>query len=240
MMCLGVLCSCERLSTVGMSQQVTPIQNPTLLMGYAPVSMPMPVPTHYEQGKNSLWQMGSKGFFKDQRARKVGDLITINVVINNKESTSFTPSISKSSSLNSSVGNFMGLQKEAAAMFPKALGAAAGSSNTWLSAKSSPSHAGSGKYDLEDKLKFDVAATVIQILPNGNMVVVGKTEIKLMNDVREIELRGIIRSSDIQSNNSITSDKIAELRIIYGGRGDISSLADKPWGHQVVDAVMPF
>ncbi|CAO5678728.1 MAG: Flagellar L-ring protein [Holosporales bacterium] len=234
------LCGCERLSTVGSTPQLAPIQNPTFLSGYSPVSMPMPLPTRYEQGKNSLWQTGSKGFFKDQRARHVGDLITVNVDMDNKESTSFTPTVSKSSSLSTTVGNFMGLQNNVANAFPKALGAAAGSSNKWLDTKSSPSNSGTGKYDLQDKLKFDVAATIIQILPNGNMVLFAKTEIKLMNELREIELRGIIRPSDIQSNNTIPVDKIAELRIVYAGRGDISALANKPWGHQVVDAVSPF
>ena len=112
-------CTAERLSEVGATPKVSQILNPTMVNGYAPISMPMPLPTEIQHGKNSLWQTGSKGFFKDQRARRVGDLITVDVNIDNKESTSIAPSISKSSSTSSSIGNFLGYQKQLANVLPK-------------------------------------------------------------------------------------------------------------------------
>ncbi|CAO5678696.1 MAG: Flagellar L-ring protein [Holosporales bacterium] len=233
---LLVGCAAQKLSEIGESPKLSQIQNPTMMQGYAPISMPMPAPTPVEHRMNSLWQTGSKAFFKDQRACKMGDLITVNVLIDNKESTSFTPSISRNSTMNTSASALLGFDKKIANALPSGFNPA----NGWVSTESKPSHSGTGKYDLQDKIQFNVAGTVLQILPNGNMVVKGRTEIKLLNDIREIELTGIVRRSDIASDNSITSDKVAELRIVYTGRGDIADVANKPWGHKVVDNIMPF
>jgi flagellar L-ring protein precursor FlgH len=229
-----LLCGCagEKLSEIGESPKLSRIQNPTLEKGYAPISMPMPAPTLPEYRMNSLWQTGSKAFFKDQRAGKIGDLITVNVLIDNQESTSITPSLSRDSKLSATAPNILGLQNKISSLMA--------TDGTLLNTESKPQHTGSGKYDLSDKIKFQVAATIIQVLPNGNLVVKGRTEIKLLNEVREIELTGIARRSDIASDNSITSDKVAELRIVYAGRGDISDVANKPWGHKVVENMMPF
>lgn len=236
--CLLSGCLAEKMSEIGDGPKVSQIQNPTMAHGYAPVSMPMPAPSQPEHHINSLWQIGSKAFFKDQRAGKIGDIVTVAVLIDNKESTSFTPSMSKETKTDASLSNFMGLQHQAKRILPHKF--ADNLPTKWLDSTSKPSHSGSGKYNLEDKMKFKISATIIQIMPNGNLVIQGHTEFKLMNEVREVELRGIIRRSDIQSNNSISSDKIAELRIVYAGRGDITDVANRPWGVQAVEKIMPF
>jgi flagellar L-ring protein precursor FlgH len=231
-------CLAEKMSEIGDGPKISQIQNPTMAKGYAPVSMPMPAPTQPEHHINSLWQIGSKAFFKDQRAGRIGDIVTVSVLIDNKESTNFTPSMSKETKNDRSIVNFLGLEHQVKRILPHKF-----SSNLpekWINATSKPSHTGNGKYNLEDKMKFTISATIIQIMPNGNLVIQGHTEFKLMNEVREVELRGIVRRSDIQSNNSISSDKIAELRIVYAGRGDITDVANKPWGVQAVEKIMPF
>ncbi|HCU06963.1 MAG TPA: flagellar basal body L-ring protein [Holosporales bacterium] len=231
-------CLAEKMSEIVDGPRISQIQNPTMAHGYAPVSMPMPAPTQPEHHINSLWQIGSKAFFKDQRAGRIGDIVTVAVLIDNKESTNFTPSMTKETKNDRSITNFLGLEHQVKRILPHKF-----SDNLpekWLNFASKPSHTGSGKYNLEDKMKFTISATIIQIMPNGNLVIQGHTEFKLMNEVREVELRGIVRRSDIQSNNSISSDKIAELRIVYAGRGDITDVANKPWGIQAVEKIMPF
>lgn len=233
-------CFAEKLSQVGSSPQLSQIQNPTLASNYTPISMPVSRPISIQSGMNSLWQTGSKSFFKDQRARRIGDLITINIDINNKESTSVTPSISRESLMNSTAKNLLGLQTNMERLLNTSVKTTKGNNNEYLNTKSKPEHKGSGKYDIEDKINFQVSATVIQVLPNGNMVVMGRSEIKLLHEVREIEVRGIIRPSDVKANNSIESNKVAELRILYTGHGDISDVAEQPWGNQILNKVMPF
>jgi flagellar L-ring protein precursor FlgH len=233
-------CVAEKLSRVGSSPQISEIQNPTLQSNYIPISMPMSRPSNECKGMNSLWQTGSKSFFKDQRARKIGDLVTINIAIDNKESTSVTPSISRQTTMSSTAKNLLGLQTNLERMLPSSVKSSKGTNNEYLNTSSKPQHSGAGKYDVEDKINFQVAATVIQVLPNGNMVIVGKAEIKLLNEVREIGVKGIVRASDVKSDNSVDGNKVAELRILYTGRGDISDAVDQPWGNKVLDKIMPF
>ncbi|MFM2044139.1 MAG: hypothetical protein RLY86_2715, partial [Pseudomonadota bacterium] len=85
-----------------------------------------------------------------------------------------------------------------------------------------------------------VAALITQVLPNGNMVVQGRQEVRVNNEVRELTITGIIRPEDITSQNTISYEKIAEARISYGGRGQITDVQAPRWGSQVLEAVMPF
>ena len=86
----------------------------------------------------------------------------------------------------------------------------------------------------------DVAATVAQILPNGNFVVAGKQEVRVNAELRELAVQGVIRPQDIASDNTIKHDRLAEARIAYGGRGSLSDLQRPRWGQQVLDAILPF
>ena len=95
-------------------------------------------------------------------------------------------------------------------------------------------------YDVQDKMQFTMAAVIVQILPNGNMVIQGREEVRLVNELREIEIKGIIRREDISSNNTVSSQKIANLRISYGGRGDLSDAQSAPWGQQYLNKLLPF
>lgn len=232
----------EQLSTIGERPQLTEIQDPTRIRGYQPISMPMPTPVEVENKKSpSLWQSGAQGFFKDQRAGKVGDIITVNVVIDQQESIEMTPTMKRTVSSTSTVNNLMGLERKIPNLFPKSQRKGDGSNNpSWFSASNSPDLKGSAKYDVKDKLKFKIATTVTQILPNGNMVIDGRQELRVVNEVREILLRGIIRREDISATNIVNWDKISELRISYGGRGDLSDLQSFPWGHQVMNKISPF
>ena len=93
---------------------------------------------------------------------------------------------------------------------------------------------------MSDKINFKIAATVIQVLPNGNMVVHGRQEIRLVNEVREVQVKGIVRREDVSASNVINWDKISELRISYGGRGELTDMQAFPWGQQIMNKVLPF
>src|SRR5260370_37393276 len=98
---------------------------------------------------------------------------------------------------------------------------------------------GKGTVDRKEALQTNVAAVVTQVLPSGNLVVEGKQEIRVNFEIRELIVAGIVRPEDIQSDNTIDSSKIAQARIAYGGRGQITDVQQPRYGQQVMDVPLP-
>ena len=107
-----------------------------------------------------------------------------------------------------------------------------------LSAASQAS--GSGSIKRNETISLRVAALVVQKLPNGNLVVAGRQEVKVNQELRELRVAGIIRPEDVSRNNAIDYDKIAEARIAYGGRGVISRQQERSYGEDVMDVILPY
>jgi len=105
---------------------------------------------------------------------------------------------------------------------------------------SSSSSEGKGSVNRSEALTTSVAAVVTQVLPNGNLVVEGKQEVRVNFEIRELIVAGIVRPEDIQSDNTIDSTKIAQARIAYGGRGQITDVQQPRYGQQFLDVLLPF
>jgi flagellar L-ring protein precursor FlgH len=225
--------SIDRLSQIGEKPKLTEIENPTTQPGYKPVQMPMPKPEQASYNANSLWRNGSRAFFKDQRAARIGDLLTVTVNITDKANLSNETQRSRSNKEDSGITDFIGAQTlgaQAKKVLPGRI----------LTADSTASSDGKGSVNRQEALQTNVAAVVTQVLPNGNLVVEGKQEIRVNFEIRELIVAGIVRPEDIQSDNTIDSSKIAQARIAYGGRGQISDVQQPRYGQQVLDVLLPF
>lgn len=219
----------ERLSRIGEPPAMTPVSSPTQNKDYRPVSMPMPTPLVMEPAANSLWRPGARAFFKDQRAKLVGDVMTVVVNIQNETAQlqQQTQRTRSGSSESATITNFFGL-------------GAIGSPNPAINATSDSNYDGKGTASRSETIIVKLAAVVLQVLPNGNLVVAGRQEIRVNNDLRELKVTGVIRPEDIRSDNTITSEKIAEARISYGGRGIITDVQQPRYGQQIFDVIFPF
>ena len=223
----------DRLKTIGQAPPLSEVDNPTARPGYKPVQMPMPAAQPASYNPNSLWRNGSRAFFKDQRAHQVGDLLTVQVNITDKAIIDNETKRSRSNTEDSGVTDFLGsktIVNPAKAILPGRI----------LTADSTASSDGKGSVNRSEALQTNVAAVVTQVLPNGNLVVEGRQEIRVNFEIRELIVAGIVRPEDIQSDNTIDSTKIAQGRIAYGGKGQITDVQQPRYGQQVLDVVLPF
>ncbi len=232
----SLMCGCaaiDRISKLGEQPALSSINNPTASPGYKPVQMPMPTPQPASYNPNSLWRNGSRAFFKDQRARQIGDILTVMVNITDKAAIANETQRSRKNTEDSGISDFIGsktIKNPATSILPGRI----------LTTDSTMSNDGKGSVNRQEALQTNVAAVVTQVLPNGNLVVEGKQEIRVNFEMRELIVAGIVRPEDIQSDNTIDSSKIAEARIAYGGRGQITDVQQPRYGDQFFDIVLPF
>ncbi|MFE1601291.1 flagellar basal body L-ring protein FlgH [Methylobacterium sp. ID0610] len=223
----------DRLSNVGAQPTLSAIEDPTAQAGYKPVRLPMPELQPVSYAPNSLWRTGSRAFFKDQRAAKVGDLVTVKVNVTDKANLNNETKRSRANSESFGIPNAFGLETKT-----KMLGGA--TPDKLLNTDSTMSNDGAGSIQRAETVTTNVAAIVTQVLPNGNLVVEGKQEIRINFEVRELVVAGVIRPEDIESDNTIDSAKIAQARIAYGGRGQITDVQQPRYGQQFLDILLPF
>jgi flagellar L-ring protein precursor FlgH len=220
-----------RLSEVGRDPPMSPIEDPTKDPKWRPVSMPMPARQPLPNEANSLWRSGSRAFFKDQRAAQVGDIVTVLVKINDNANLKNVTTATRSSTESGGLPNFFGLE----AMLPKAVNPA-----TLVSASSNNNNTGTGQISRTEAVTLRLAGIVTQVLPNGNLVIAAGQEFMVNSELRELRATGVIRPQDIASDNTVLHDRMAEARISYGGRGQLTELQRARWGQQMMDIFMPF
>ncbi|MBN8551946.1 MAG: flagellar basal body L-ring protein FlgH [Caulobacterales bacterium] len=207
-------------------------------MGYpaalVPLEQPMGAPPQAASA-GSLWRAGSRSFFRDQRARNVGDILTVNINIDDRASLQNSTQRDRSSETNAGVGSLFGLEEALGNFFPSGF-----NNDNLIEMQSGSSSAGSGTINRAERVSLTIAAVVTAVLPNGNLVIQGRQEVRTNRELRELLVSGIVRPMDISSQNTIDHTQIAEARISYGGRGDVSRVQSPPAGQSVVERFSPF
>jgi flagellar L-ring protein precursor FlgH len=186
---------------------------------------------NYRPG-NSIWQDTSADLFKDPRARKIGDVVTVKISIkdkatldnNSKRSRDAKNEFKPELTYDINVGKYNNK----------------GDASIDAKVDSSTSTDSKGGITRSENINLLIAAVVTGVLPNGNLIVSGSQEVRVNFEVRELSVAGIVRPRDISTDNTVAYDKIAEARISYGGRGRITEVQQPAWGQQFFDLLTPF
>lgn len=156
--------------------------------------------------------------YGDRRARDVGDLLTISLIENTTATTTASTAISKESNIEIGSPTLFGA--------PVTLG---GKDILSASAGGERDFNGKGNSAQSNRLQGSVTVTVIQRLPNGNLVVQGQKNLRLNQGDELVQIQGIVRAADISADNTIPSSKVADARIVYGGRGAVAQSNAMGW-----------
>lgn len=223
---------CARMDRLGKPPELSPISNPAdSFRGPNTISMPMPDPKPTTRNANSLWQSGSTAFFRDQRASEPGDILTVVIDVRDEARLRNESSREREATERIAVPNALGLQNRLAGTIDL---------NDGLGLSSSSETEGSANIDRDERVRLTVAAVVTQKLPNGNLVINGRQEIRVNSELRELLVTGVIRPQDISGSNTVRYDQIAEARVSYGGKGFMSDVQGPRYGQEAVDIVLPW
>ncbi len=225
----------DRLASVGQKPKLTAVQNPVQNPNYRPVSLPMPTQRPDVRHANSLWRAGARQFFKDQRAAGVGDILTVMIAISDNATIANKTTRTRTNTEDASANSFLGYEATLNRLLPTNI-----SPGSLVDLDSSNKTEGDGNITRGETINLKVAAVVTQRLPNGNLALHGRQEIQVNYEVRELQIAGVIRPEDIGSDNTISYEKIAEARIAYGGRGQITDIQQPRYGQQIFDILFPF
>ena len=234
---LAPLAACSSVVEAVKGPTMAPMGYPSELVGESQVmtlasareGVPQPA------SANSLWRSGARTFFFDQRASKVGDILTVLITINDNANIQNQTAASRTGTNKSGITNFLGLESTLGKILPKAF-----TPSTAIDTNSSLANSGTGTITRQDQINLTIAAVVTKVLPNGNLVIQGRQEVKTNQDLRERTVAGNVRPEDITSANTITHTQIAEARIDYGGRGDLATVQKTPGGTALLQKFSPF
>ena len=227
--------ACGRLSEVGQAPELTPLaqSNEALAMAAPP---PVDVLAQRDPLRAaSLWTGGRQSLLGDRRAGARGDILTVVVEIDEQAQIDNSTNRSRSGSESLGVSSLFGVPQALDGRLP----AGAGLEDA-VDLDSRSRSSGTGGVSRKERLAVRVAATVIEVQPNGVLRIEGRQEVRVNFELREMIVTGYVRPEDISRQNEITYDKIAAARISYGGRGQITDVQQPRIGQQIADILLPF
>ncbi|MGF9693385.1 MULTISPECIES: flagellar basal body L-ring protein FlgH [unclassified Rhizobium] len=220
-------CQSQTVKEIGNAPAMSPIGSGLQYAQTPQMSMYPKQPRQMASGY-SLWSDSQAALFKDARALNVGDILTVDIQINDRASFDNQTDRTRTNSTSlkwSAAASILGLSP---------------STDGDMGTDSDTESKGKGTTKRAEKLTLLVAAVVTGTLENGNLLISGSQEVRVNHEIRILNVAGIVRPQDVDAKNTISYDKIAEARISYGGRGRLTEVQQPPVGQQVVDLFSPF
>jgi flagellar L-ring protein precursor FlgH len=231
------LAACASASEALKGPKLTPVGDPAPLVTEQP-SVLSAYHAHDESPRpasaNSIWRVGARTFFNDQRAAKVGDILTVLITIDDSAQVQNDTTRERKTANTMGMSNFFGLETVLQHALPGM------TPSTLVNTNGDSALTGTGTINRAEKINLTIAAVVTKVMPNGNLVIQGSQEVKTNNDLRELTVGGIVRPEDISSANTINHTQIAEARISYGGKGEMMRSNTSPGGQALLETFAPF
>jgi len=230
------LSACGSLGQIGQEPPITPIQSSIEHNAMMTYSLPQTIDTAPELPTTaSLWTGARGSLLGDRRAIERGDILTVVIEIDDSAEISNSSDRSRAASQDFGVPQLFGVPQYVDPYLPA--GASLGNA---VEIDSSSMATGNGSVSRNEQLTLRVAATIIDVLPNGVLAIEGSQEVRVNFELRELLVTGFVRPADITRQNEITYDKIASARISYGGRGQITDMQQPRYGQQAAEILLPF
>ncbi|WP_375229543.1 flagellar basal body L-ring protein FlgH [Roseobacter sp. S98] len=229
------LTGCARLDHLGKAPSFSPAMATTEHNAMLSPGLPVTADASSPTEAASLWSGARQSLLGDRRAIQRGDILTVVIEIDEEAEISNATDRSRSGSESLGVPSLFGLPQRIDERLPD--GATTADA---VSINSTSRSSGDGSVKRNEKLTLRVAATIVDVLPNGVLSIAGSQELRVNFEMRELLVTGYVRPEDISRQNEITYDKIATARVSYGGRGQITDVQQPRMGQQVLDAILPF
>jgi len=244
LLCLLIaLTACSKINEQRDPQLSNLVLDPETMPEAARISVPMPDPEPYVAPKRadraSLWATGSSGFFGDHRAGKVGDILTVMIEIDDEAKLRNASERSRSNETGLAADSFLGYESKLDRVLP-GINPEDLPEGDLVDLSSTDRFRGNGRIQRNEVINLKVAAMIIRKLANGNLVIAGRQEVRVNAELRELRVAGIIRPVDIEMSNTIPYEKIAEARIAYGGKGQLSRVQQPRYGADALDIILPY
>ena len=181
------------------------------------------------ENDGSLWSEDrpQSFLFSDFKAGRVGDVVTVRIVESSKGNKNASTKTEKDSSLSTSISAFFGMPSDKL-------------SQASVGAETSEKHDGAGSTSRSSELTAVITARVIDVMPNGNLVIDGRREVIVNNETQLLYVTGIVRPEDIGPGNTVLSSYIADAKITYTGSGVVSDKQRMGWFVRLIDKIWPF
>ncbi|MGJ8603548.1 MAG: flagellar basal body L-ring protein FlgH [Marivita sp.] len=229
------LMNCGRLDHIGKPPTLSPQTQSVERQAMVYSGLPATTADTSAYRQASLWSGDQTSLFGDRRAFTTGDILTVMIEIDDQAEISNTTSRGRSSQESLGMPQLLGFPQRRNQDLPDGASLEAA-----VEIDSNSQSQGNGSVRRNEKLTLRIAATVVDVLPNGVLRIEGTQEVRVNFELRELFVSGFVRRADITRQNEITYDKMASARISYGGRGQISDVQQPRIGQQVLDAVLPF